>query len=201
MPLVLPTSFFNASYRWNVEGDDHDMSFALAGQLNTGVDADAFASELATAWLDGYDMGNVYAAWTFHGVHVLINTGAGLAAGDSDPDEPGTGGGAETVPPNTSMIFKKTTGLAGVRERGRMYMPGFSLADADVNNDGTIDATPLATIGVNLANWLDVTVTDVTSISGFFLLHEAASPGPGTPTAITAFTLENLVATQRRRLR
>jgi hypothetical protein len=201
MPLVLPTSFYNASYRWSVGGVDHQMSFALAGQLNTGVDADTFASDLAEAWLVGYDPGNWYSAWTFRGCHVIINTGAGFASGESDPGEPGTGGGAETVPPNTAMIFRKGTGFAGAGNRGRMYMPGFSLADADVNNDGTIDATPLATIAINLENWLTETLTNVTAVDGFFLLHEQASPGPGTPTAITQFLLEDTVATQRRRLR
>jgi hypothetical protein len=205
MPLVLPTSFFNAHYRFELEGSSHKMSFALAGQLNAGVDADAFATDLSDAFSDdltpGYGMANMYNQWSFHGVHVLINTGAGIQAGDFDPALIGGGGGAETVPPNGSVIVKKSTGFAGVAARGRMYFPPISAADVDVNDVGIIDSVVLATIGDNVQNWLDNTLTAVTEIAEFVLLHEQASPGPGTPTAITSFVVENQLATQRRRLR
>lgn len=201
MPLVLPTSFFNASHRWSLAGSSHGFSMALAGQLNAGVDPDQFAQDLSDAFEAGYDTANMYNQWFWRGVHVLINTGAGISAGDFDPVSSGTGGGADTSPPNCCITIQKHTGFAGVANRGRMYMPPISLADPDVDDTGIIDAGVLSTIRSNVDSWLATILTTVTEVDAFFLLHEQVSPGPGTPTEITSFTLDNLVSTQRRRLR
>lgn len=203
MPLVLPTSFFNAHYKFSLASSDKSMSFALAGQLNTGVDPDDFAEALRADFASpsGYDTDNMYAQWTFEGVKVEINTGAGIAAGESIVPIAGGGGGAETNPPQCCVIVKKLTGLASRRERGRMYFPPISLADADVNDNGTIDPTPLGVITTNIDNWLAETLLVTSEIDAYFLLHEQATVGPGTPTAISAFVVEDTIATQRRRLR
>jgi hypothetical protein len=201
MPLVLPTSFYNAHYHFELDGGVHSNSFALAAQLNAGVDPDDLAHDLYDAFVVGYDIANMYSQWAIVGVTVEVNPGAGIVTGEWMDVSHGLGGGAETSPPNTSLIVKKLTGFASRAQRGRMYFPPFSLADDDVNDNGTIDATPLATIVTNFNAWQTQIFIESAETDSLFLLHEQASPGPGTPTLITSFVIEELVATQRRRLR
>ena len=103
-------------------------------------------------------------------------------------------GGTGLVTPNVAMLVKRNTGFAGRKNAGRMYWP-WTLAEGNVDQLGVIDATTTAA-------WqtaFNAVFTALTAISNTTpaILHADGS----LPTAVTSFTVENQVATQRRRLR
>jgi hypothetical protein len=197
--LRIPVGFANAHYRFSFAGSSHTFSFALAYEATDVIDPIADAETLSEAFSGspGYEMGSIYNAWTFHGVHLVVGNDGPDLIGDFDPALPGTGGSGSFNPPNTSMLVKKTTLFAGRKFRGRMYFPLISLVEADVDNVGNIDSTVRGVIQASVNDWLTQTSVTVPNFEGFRLLHEGITP----PTAIETFVVESMVATQRRRLR
>lgn len=106
----------------------------------------------------------------------------------------GTNGTVQILPPNCALLAQKRTGLGGRKNRGRMFVPPFMLNEADVDANGLINPSTLATVQgwfTSLFNGLDaVTQSPV-------LFHSDGS----IPTQLTSFSLQNRIATQRERLR
>lgn len=105
---------------------------------------------------------------------------------------PGLQAGA-TSPPQVALLVQKSTGIAGRKNRGRMYVPG--LVDTGVEDDGRLTSvyqgqwqTGITAFGNSLstAGYLPV------------ILHTSAAD---TPTPVQQFIVASKVATQRRRLR
>lgn len=115
----------------------------------------------------------------------------------------GQGSGAvtgETMPPNVSLLVRKTTARGGRRGRGRMYLP-WVLRDDGVDDVGNVNSGPLA----NLQTAADDYLTGLLALSDpapMVILHSAGgSTAPGTPNAVTGLVVDQRIATQRRRLR
>jgi hypothetical protein len=197
--LRIPPGFANAHYRFAFAGSSHQFSFAIAYAATDVIDPLTDVVDLSVAFSDaaGYGMGSVYNAWTFHGVHLIVGQDGPDLVGDFDPALPGTGGSGTFNPPNTSMLVKKTTLLVGKKYRGRAYVPLISLVEADVDNVGMIDSTVRGVIQGGWNDFITKIGTDVANFERFVLLHE----GLTAPTTIETWTVENQVATQRRRLR
>lgn len=108
------------------------------------------------------------------------------------------------VPPNVAFLFKKTTGVGGRKNRGRMYLP-FALATSDVGENGVIVGAAVSGGTTQAAAFLAQLITDATPM---VIVNKAfntplpphfvtvISAGPN----VTAFAAEATVATQRRRL-
>lgn len=97
--------------------------------------------------------------------------------------------GTETVPPNTSMLVRKTVAGVSTKLMGRMYWPGTS--EGNVLGNGNLS---------NFANYQ----TAWTNYFGALVGPLAAVPlvfTAGDPRDVTGLTLQSRVATQRRRLR
>lgn len=197
--LRIPPGFANAHYRFSFAGSSHSFSFALAYGASDVIDPLVDVVTLSTAFSDpaGYGMGSVYNAWTFHGVHLIVGQDGPDLVADFDPALPGTGGSGSFNPPNTCMLVKKSTLLAGKKFRGRAYVPLISLVEADVDNVGTIDNTVRGVIQSSWDDFISEIISNIPNITGMFLLHE----GLTAPTLVETFTVESMVATQRRRLR
>jgi hypothetical protein len=98
------------------------------------------------------------------------------------------------LPVNVALLVRKGTGAGGRRGRGRNYIPPMWFGEAECDGNGVLDGTRYDAVNAVLATGLG----NLSLISRPpFLFH---SDG-GTPDEITSWTLQPVVATQRRRLR
>lgn len=128
---------------------------------------------------------------------VLVVTAAGAAV-------VGANAGSD-MPPNVSVLFKKSTSSGGKQNRGRTYFP-FCLPSVNVAENGTIGSTWLGLMAGWSAAFLAQLVTDSTPM-GITNKHYNQPLPPHYVTAVTisaaqvtAFVPETIIATQRRRL-
>jgi len=105
--------------------------------------------------------------------------------------------GADALPANVSCLIQKRTLTPGREGRGRTYLGGF-LVESEVETDSTILPTPLAGFQTMADNLLEDLAAD--PLLGMYVLHLAGSSDT-TPSAVTSFLVQGVVATQRRRLR
>lgn len=116
-----------------------------------------------------------------------------------------TGGDASPgAPANTAYLVTKTTALGGRRGRGRMYLPGVD--ETEVGGDGVVTPAKLTGLDTAIQAWF-ARVIALPWLGSLQLLHEPSAPGTENPspepppTAIITLTVQQKVATQRRRLR
>lgn len=100
------------------------------------------------------------------------------------------------VPANTSILITKNTASGGHRGKGRNYIPG--LPEAQVDSAGTLIGATQANIQAQVDAWL---VELAAAGLGYGVYLEHHGDGAPNPTLVTAMNVEELVATQRRRLR
>src|SRR4029450_10468303 len=125
-------------------------------------------------------------------VHVSWNDGSGIFSGDGTASGAGTLSDT-TLPPNCAVLFRKTTAPPGGPGRGRMSLP-WAATEASVDEAGNIDPAAVTVMTAAAESWrVDAAASD----NQLVVLHA----GAGTPAAITAFTAQPLLATQRRRMR
>lgn len=180
------------------------MPWQMAGGFRTQVTTQAFAivgwdpgdiDNLSALWADYIQGSGLPSTSVVHPVTVRVGT--------SDPSAPlvysGTnfdvGTGANTViPPNTSVLATKRTLLGGRKGRGRLFLP--PPPEGQVNNIGVLDSSYVD----GLQDLVDTMMTAMESELGGapYLLHTDPSPAP---TLIQSISVEQVVATQRRRLR
>src|SRR5260221_3442401 len=126
---------------------------------------------------------------------LVIDAGAAGAGANVD----------NTVPPNVALLLRKRTSLSGRKNRGRSYFP-FLLRQADVGETGAIAGGAVSGFQGEANTFLAQLVTDSTPMH----IENKAFNTPLPPhfvtaitassAAVTAFTVETVVATQRRRL-
>lgn len=191
----IPDGHFLAQSTFNTPSVGGPAVVVTGHQRAFGEDADECARRLAEdAWdasgslLDRMDSSTS-----------LIEVVTYLRAGPGDPfigswtgslvgGQPGP-----AAPPQVAVLLQKQSGLAGRRNRGRMYVP--SVVSSNIDEDGTLDSGAQtawnAAAGVFLAACLAQDID-------LQIFHET---GADTPTLVTALVAANTVATQRRRLR
>lgn len=108
------------------------------------------------------------------------------------------------VPPNVACLVKKTTGLGGRENRGRMYLP-FFLPQGAVNENGTILSGSLASVQTAVHNFFfALSATPYTPCLAHRVYNTPHPPHYVTEittgSSVTAMTAEPIIATQRRRL-
>ncbi len=113
---------------------------------------------------------------------------------------PTTGDDATTVlPQNSAFLIHKRTSFAGKTGRGRMYIPG--VAEQRADNTGVLTATTISGLNVRLEAWRAALVGDA-SILSMVILHDSIGAGAVLPPyAVSSLNVDNVIATQRRRLR
>lgn len=113
------------------------------------------------------------------------------------PANSGGEGTGQPITPNVAVLVRKTTALGGRAGSGRMYWPG--LLEGNVNGAGVLEGHVVAGLQDAFnAFWLSLETLNVPPM----LLHGPGSPvSDDFPTVITAFNVDPVVATQRRRLR
>jgi len=193
--MVIPSGFaqINAMYtgtgvptgaQWTIgvditlfAGEPLDLASAFAANVNTAGILDEYSSAVA---INGY---LVKFGPDATGPSALFSTSdSGLQA-------------SSATPPNVSVLIQKLTSQGGRAGRGRLYLPG--PAEADVTADGLWAAANVAAQNVAWEQLRDKMVADDTPM---VVLHGADSP-LSLPTFIDSFSVQQKVATQRRRLR
>jgi len=102
----------------------------------------------------------------------------------------GTGG-----VPNTAFLVRKDTALGGKAGRGRMFLP--SVPEASVLQSGVLNSGVVTALQADMDSFFaGLASQGLVPV----LLHGDSSPLT-TPTPITGFSVQSVVATQRRRLR
>lgn len=193
MTLNIPAGYFELAFHHHASGSTRDAVCTL-GVHYTGADIVTDFNTVATAW--GTTMvAEMADAWTYDFATIRDQLGhvATHAAGVAG----GTAHSAATV--NTAFLFKKTTGLGGRKNHGRMYLPGVSEQDVDVL--GIVAGSKITALTTAFGNFISALIGAHMSVQ---LLHNGPTADPSlgpAPTTVTDMTVEDTAATQRRRMR
>jgi len=198
MPSI-PAGFIESTFIFSLAGSTHDMTWTMGWDpaIIPALTPAAYADGIYAAFVGSgkpYTAANIVAGWTFEGVSVVKQLESGPITGDHIAPIVGT---AATAPltPNVAILWNKTTGEGGRRNRGRAFIPPYAPGEGSVDGLGVINS------GVVSATQT-LYDTAMTAAGSFGLIpvlfHQTA---PFTPTEIENFTMQPLVATQRRRLR
>lgn len=106
------------------------------------------------------------------------------------------------VPSNVAVLVRKRTGVGGRRQRGRIYLP-WSVIEAGVDEVGVIQTAQLTALQTEAENFRIRLATGVGGAlnTPMVILHNSSGvTAPGSPTAVTALSVDSLIGTQRRRL-
>lgn len=197
--VAIPAGYLESTFVFELAGSTHQMAWTMGWD-----DADfpsTTASEEAEALYNAYvgsgkpiTAGNMCIPWSFLGVRVTKQLESGPISGEYFLTVAGTGSGAPLAP-NVSTLWQKRTALGGRRNRGRAYIPPVLPSEGQVDALGVIASATITTLQTAYNAFLTAA-----AVSGLepVLFHQSA---PYTPTPITSFQLQPLVATQRRRLR
>lgn len=204
---VFPIGFGQIQYQWSLAGDPETITCGLDFEIEvppfTQTNADAISADFATLWV-----ANGINVYTFTGLEIRIAVDGGDPLEFTTSETAVGGGTGLALPQNCTFLFRKTTGVSGRRNRGRMYVPG--VTEGGVDPVGVIQPTLITTMNQVASGLLTLpTVTD-SNISELVILHSyqwegAIDPGPPVgfpaPTAITNIFCDPTIATQRRRMR
>ena len=206
MPLIIPPGFAQAVYVFEWTGDSEEMVITMghdvsdaAGDYQQAADVlygNLASSGLVTALADvvGFIGVNLYVGQD-GGPTLVYESFPGTTQGTAD----GT-----ALPSNTAYLIRKRTGAAGRRGRGRVYVPG--CGEGQVDNLGMVDATHLGVLQDAADTWWGYCNVDP-EVPGLpllpmVILHRSEGAGvEPAPTPITSLQVDNMVATQRQRLR
>lgn len=205
MGIEVPVGEVQIVLRWLSSGDPEEMISTIGA---SGVPEGDTLQEMAVA-LQALTQTNLspanlmYTGWTFQGVTLYrAQDGGGAEVAESNSPVVGSAGG-QTLTSNTALLVKKQTALSGRRNRGRMYLPPFSLGEGAVSNNGTIDSQAHNEVSNQITAWFNAVQTYL-GTEDLVLFHSlGGSSGtevlPSTP--ISSLQLDTKVATQRRRMR
>lgn len=188
----IPAGYGLARMHWSAPGGD-GHAYCLLGVRNaSALTAASVAANVGNAYATSL-LENLTSDYTFTDVEATVNNGGVLsqdtaAFGDAGPNP------APSVPINVSVLVRKQTGLIGREFRGRFYFPGLEAS--------SVDSTAANLTSDALTSWqsdaLDFYNNLGTGLLVPYLLHRnTAVP----PTKVLNFEVEQLLATQRRRLR
>lgn len=120
-----------------------------------------------------------------------------------DPAKALVGAGtSESAPPNCSVLVKKRITTTAQKRSGRMYLP--PCQENEINEDGTIVASKVTQLNDLLSDFHSG-LEDAGGLGALdqyiCVVHKVESPAESPISRVTAFTVDPLLATQRRRLR
>lgn len=191
--MIIPESLAQVNLRWSwpVSGQTAECAFGVDNEASL-FDADVIADKVETAYNAG-DLRTVQVT-TIRLVSILVKLGPNETGASFEKltSQPGTLSG-EGVQPNTSLLITKQTSFGGRRGKGRLYWPG--IQDGVIDPYGSLTSGTASTFQTKFTAFLTGLSTADIPMS---LLH--ADPGHS-PYLVTSLVVQNLVATQRRRLR
>lgn len=201
MPLVIPPGFGQASFEFSNAGDPESWYMTL------GVDLDAdttpwidSADSLVSAMAQTISLG-MSTSTTFVGVHLAVGQDGGPPLRVFSSSGVTGSSASDKLPQNSAVLIQKNTARAGRTGRGRMYVPNW-IDEGKVDNVGRINTTERSALQTIMQDFYGELTNPVTTVPvPPVLLHNGGVPGGTTPTPIISFTVDPVIATQRRRLR
>lgn len=188
---VIPPGFMQTNFTFANPGAEGEVFITPAWEISGGV-TEADLEDMCTAWTLSVQT-QLSSLTTFLGITAYVgNDGADPSIVEFFLDAPVAGGdGSIAAPINTAWLVRKSTGAAGRRNRGRLYLPGVTAGD--LNDDATIAPAKYTAFASELDQWF----TSHGIEGGMVILHNNELA----PTPVTSLSLDEKVATQRGRLR
>lgn len=144
-----------------------------------------------------FDPANMGASWSVIEVKCLVMSTGTLTTATLPLSVVGTDSALSDNPsPNVSIVVAKRTGIAGNKNRGRLFAPPSGIAESWVDNAGIIGSTHVTTLQ---GYWNHVfSIMDSADFTPAILHDDSVGGGW---TACTDFLVTPLVGTNRRRIR
>ena len=206
MPLVIPPGFAHVAVEHRADGDP-DPWYCTFGidTSDAGAAYPDIALKIINAWAVSWE--NIIGTFvTFSGVQLTVGQDGAEELRLYFPFDTFEGlNTSQKLPQNCAMLIKKQTLLGGRRNRGRMFIPG-AVDEDQVSNTGVINS-PKVTEWGNAAQLFVDNLADPAYLFGaqaaipMVLLHSTGNTPTGDPTPVAFATCDNVISTQRRRLR
>lgn len=198
----IPVGFANTRFRFSCAGVDHQMGFSMGHAVTVAAEALDIVG-ITTSFIDHVlDGGSgMSSAYTFVGttsIFGVVEEGDGLY---ENPENLAGTFGPSACPPNCAILVQKKTGLAGRKNRGRCFVPPFSVLEGDFDAAGRMTGAIATGVTGLYEAWRDEAETEGYA---FHLLHQYDDEAIGTPpapTPIINLAVSPLLATQRNRMR
>lgn len=193
MPPI-PPGYGNIRWQMTDTSNNHEYLCQMGVKL-TAADPAVVQNDAGEAWAD--NIAEFVGSEVTNGLCVL-------QVGTGDPSEPITFGGVifvvgsasgETAPPNVALLMRKRTAAGGRKNIGRMFVP--KPTEAGIEESGRLSSGQFGAWEVACGDFYDA-LTGIAGIDDLVILHSLVAD---TPTVITSLEGQELVATQRRRLR
>lgn len=191
---VIPVGYGEATVRINTVAQGGPAYVVFGYEVGIGSDATASATNIADTLNNNPGL-PTFLVTTYVIDEVVVRQNDGdpfLATATASVNAPGLFG-SSPASPQVSTLIQKLTGFAGKQARGRMYVPGLNRDEISVT--GTIGSTRLS----QLQTAADQFLIDLTTNGCPMVLLHTSPAVP--PTVVTSLNVDDLVATQRRRLR
>lgn len=191
MTLVIPPTYYVQRFEFEAVNAANVAACSI-GLHYTGADFATDAANADTAWITNM-MPVISIAWRLSAISWHVADGTVRA----QPYDVEGGDTASPMPPNVAYLLRKGTAMPGRSQRGRMYLPGVS--EPSVDGTGNVLMAKITAIAAGVQGW------GVARNAAHFIPHLLHGPNKAgvqpAPTQITTISCDNLVATQRRRLR
>lgn len=186
MPLTIPANHYELSLT-HQQTSTLKLGIVTIGLHHVGADLHDSLQIIADSWAENL-MPILTSVWHFQSLTARSALGIvedlqfDVAGGNANPP----------LSPQVCYLIRKTTGTAGRKNRGRMFLPGCN--ESNVDGNGRVASDIQLELNTRLGAWAaDATGAD----AEFVILHNSSSD----PTTITSLACQSVVATQRRRLR
>jgi len=202
MPLVVPPGFADVAIELRGLGDPVPWYVTYGVDISdAGGDVELIGRRQLAAW--GTLMPKLHTEVSMSGVKLTIGQDGPFPVRQFVPTLTAVNGatpGAK-LPQNCALLVRKNTGAGGRRARGRFFVP-LILAEGAVSNVGVIANDALAdyTNGVN-AFYASLTTGTAFPPTPMVVLHSTGISPVIDPSPVLSLACDNVIATQRRRLR
>jgi hypothetical protein len=200
MTLQIPVGFAQVIHELRMLGDAEPMAVTYGIQSESpGNTVDVAAAQIGAIFAAQMmpklsDQLNFFSTTLRRGTVTGQVGEVGIAAANTNGGLVGA-----ICPQNTAYLVKKVTAAAGKRNQGRMYLPG--VLEAAVTNIGVLPVSDVRTgLRAALAAWLPALIAGADATQ-MVILHSLGLSLVPAPTIVTSLVLDDLVSTQRRRLR
>lgn len=204
MALIVPPGFMHVTQpmRHSDQSDTYNVTYGVRWDSSLHT-ADEALSDVDGWFRQSWDQ-DMDSNITFLPATAIVgNDGPPLVAQSSVNASAASRSGS-SPPASVATIITKRTAFGGRQWRGRVYMPGL-VNTGEAGEVGSISTARLAVLQSAAEAWLAGLAAPGGSlaITPMYLLHGTPQSGgdPPAPTEVTSLLVQNIVGTQRRRIR
>lgn len=196
MGVIIPEGYAKVDFKFTLLGrtEPFIISMGASPELVTLSLSEAFAALNANVQVAGHLAGanGMIGYYTYNGMDVTYMSDTGPVLYPKFALLTGTKTG-NAPPPQVAVVMRKQTARGGRKGRGRMFLHAGYVREEDIDPSGIIDGTVATAIQNRVITLFD-------DFEDAELLPVLLHSGTEIPDLITGFTIDTLVATQRRRL-